>query len=179
MTTEGHERKKGKNRLWGRMKGEPNERGQTDDSPNLIRENLLQKPSLLVNTPRARKEGAGGGRKEKEGEKEAKVFPATAQASKDTPKGRRALSYDESIQGRPRKRVKRGKTRRKERERERRGEERKEGVPSYEQSSRDTPKKERGDPEYFIQENPRKQGKKGGREGGGGGVKFSTGSNEP
>ena len=49
--------------------------------------NLLQKPSLLVNTPRARK---------REGKKE--------------------------------------------RERERRGEERKEGVPSYEQSSRDTPK---------------------------------------
>ena len=47
--------------------------------------NLLQKPSLLVNTPRARKGGRGGG-KEKEGEKEAKVFPATAQASKDTPK---------------------------------------------------------------------------------------------
>ena len=45
--------------------------------------NLLQKPSLLVNTPRMRKEGGG---KEKEGEKEAKVFPATAQASKDTPK---------------------------------------------------------------------------------------------
>ena len=47
--------------------------------------NLLQKPSLLVNTPRARKGGGEEG-KEKEGEKEAKVFPATAQASKDTPK---------------------------------------------------------------------------------------------
>ena len=54
------------------------------------------------------------------------------------------------------------KERRKERERERKGEERKEGVPSYEQSSRDTPKKERGDPENSIQENPRKQRKKGG-----------------
>ena len=61
------------------------------------------------------------------------------------------------------------KERRKEREREREGEERKEVVPSYEQSSRDTPKKERGDPEYSIQENPRKQRKKGegkGEEGG-------------
>ena len=58
--------------------------------------------------------------------------------------------------------MKRGKREgKKERERERRGEERKEGVPSYEQSSRDTPKKERGDPEYYIQENPRKQRKKG------------------
>ena len=46
--------------------------------------NLLQKPSLLVNTPRARKEGGGGGRKEKERRKEAKVLPATTQASKDT-----------------------------------------------------------------------------------------------
>ena len=34
-----------------------------------------------------------------------------------------------------------------------------------EQSSRDTPKKERGDPEYSIQENPRKQRKKGGGKG--------------
>ena len=51
------------------------------------KDETLQKPSLLVNAPRARKEGGGGRRKkEKEGEKEAKVFPATAQASKDTPK---------------------------------------------------------------------------------------------
>ena len=47
--------------------------------------NLLQKPSLLVDTPRARK-GGGRGRKKREGEKEAKVLPATTQASKDTPK---------------------------------------------------------------------------------------------
>ena len=46
----------------------------------------------------------------------------------------------------------------------------KEGVPSYEQSSRDTPKKERGDPEYFIQENPRKQRKNGGGKGEKGGL---------
>ena len=106
MKTEGHERKEGKKCLWGRMKGEPNERGKPMTVQTSLR-NLLQKPSLLVNTPRARKGGREGG-KEKEGEKEAKVFPATAQASKDTPKGR-APSYDESIQGRPRKRVKRGK----------------------------------------------------------------------
>ena len=36
MKTEGHERKEGKKRQWRRMKGEPSERGQTDDSPNLI-----------------------------------------------------------------------------------------------------------------------------------------------
>ena len=47
--------------------------------------------------------------------------------------------------------------------------------PSYEQSSRDTPKKERGDPEYSIQESQKERG----REGGGGGTKLSTGSNEP
>ena len=46
----------------------------------------MQKPSLFVNTPRAREEGGKGGGKEEEGEKEAKVFPAMAQASKDTPK---------------------------------------------------------------------------------------------
>ena len=48
--------------------------------------------------------------------------------------------------------------RKKERERERKGEERKgkAGVPSYEESSRDTPKKERGDPESSIRENHQK-----------------------
>ena len=30
-------KEKKEKRLWGPMKGEPNERGQTDDSPNLIR----------------------------------------------------------------------------------------------------------------------------------------------
>ena len=79
-------KEKKEKRLWGPMKGEPNERGQTDDSPNLIKKHLLQKPSLLVNTPRARKEGGGGGRKERERKKETKVLPATTQASKDTPK---------------------------------------------------------------------------------------------
>ena len=72
------------------------------------------------------------------------------------------------------------KERKKERGREReRREKKKAGVPSYEQSSRDTPKKERGDPEYSIQENTKKQRKKEGREGEGGGTKLATGSNEP
>ena len=87
MKTERHERKEGKKRLWGPMKGEPNERGQTDDSPNLILKKLLQKPSLLVNTPCARKEG-GRGRKKREGKKEGN-------------KG--APSYDTSVQGHTRK----------------------------------------------------------------------------
>ena len=58
------------------------------------------------------------------------------------------------------KREGREKERKKERG-EREGEERKEGVPSDEQSSRDTPKKERGDPEYSIQENPESKERKG------------------
>ena len=125
------------------------------------------------------------------------MFPATTQASKDTPKEerRRVPSYDESIQGHPRKkegeerkeRKKERKTeRKKERKKDRKTERKKErkregekgrgekmkkaGVPSYEQSSRDTPKKERGDPEYSIQENPRKQRKKGGGKGKEGGL---------
>ena len=49
------------------------------------------------------------------------------------------------------------------------------GVPSYEQASRDTPKKERGDPECCIQENPRNQRKKEGREGGEGGQEGGVG----
>ena len=78
------------------------------------------------------------------------------------------------------RRKEREKERKKERgrERERREKRKKAGVPSYEQASRDTPKKERGDPECCIQENPRKQRKKGGREGGEG-TKLATGSNEP
>ena len=72
--------------------------------------------------------------------------------------------------------MKRGKREERKREGEKgRG---KEGVPSYEQLSRDTPKEERGDPEYYIQENPRKQREEGGGKGEKG-VKFSTGSNEP
>ena len=82
------------------------------------------------------------------------MFPATTQASKDTPKEerRRVPSYDKSIQGHPRRKEgEERKERKKERGREReRREKEKAGVPSYEQSSRDTPKKERGDPEYSI-----------------------------
>ena len=82
------------------------------------------------------------------------------------------------------RKVKRGKKERKKerkkdrgRERERR-EKKKAGVPSYEESSRDIPKKERGDPEYSIQANPKKQREKGGGKGKGG-TKLATGSNEP
>ena len=73
------------------------------------------------------------------------MFPATTHASKDTPKEerRRVPSYDKSIQGHPRRKEgEERKERKKERGREsERREKRKAGVPSYEQSSRDTPKK--------------------------------------
>ena len=42
MKTERHERKEGQKRLWGRMKGEPDERGQTDDSPYLIEKPVVE-----------------------------------------------------------------------------------------------------------------------------------------
>ena len=58
------------------------------------------------------------------------------------------------------------KGRRKEREREREAKERKRtGVPSYAQASRDTPVRERGEPDYYIQEHP-KMTKRGERRGG-------------
>ena len=120
------------------------------------------------------------------------MFPATTHASKDSPKEerRRVPSYDKSIRGHPRRkegeeRKERKKERKKERQRGREGgreggrergrererrEKEKAGVPSYEQSSRDTPKKERGDPEYSIQENTKKQRKKGGGKGKEGGL---------
>ena len=82
-------------------------------------------------------------------------------ASRDTQGGRKAK------RGKKERQTDRKKERGRERERR---EKEKVGVPSYEQSSRDTPKKERGDPEYSIQENPRKQRKKGGGKGEEGGL---------
>ena len=108
--------------------------------------------------------GRGRERREK-GEKRKEGVPSYDACVQGHTKGReeKVPSYDKSIQGHPRREEgeREGK---KERERERKGEERKKkkaGVPSYEQASRDTPKKERGDPECCIQENPRKQRKKG------------------
>ena len=84
MKTEGHERKEGKKGLWGRMKGEPNERGQTDDSPNLI-EKPVAKAQFACKYA-ARKEG--GGRRKREGGREG---------SKGVP------SYGTSVQGHTKK----------------------------------------------------------------------------
>ena len=106
------------------------------------------------------------------------MFPARTQASKDTPREerRRVPSYDESIQGHPNK--KEGKERKEKREREREGKEKEEtGVPSYEQTSRDTPG--RGvNLSIAFRNTPTGEG---GKDGVGGerGTKLSAGSNEP
>ena len=74
----------------------------------------------------------------------------------------------------------RGKREGREKERKREGERgRGEKGRCSQLPSRDTPKKERGDPEYSIQENPRKQRKKGEGKGKEGGAKLATDSNEP
>ena len=100
-------------------------------------------------------------------------------ASRDTQGGRKVKrGKKERKKERKKEQTDRQTDRQRGRERERREKE-KAGVPSYEQSSRDTPKKERGDPEYSIQESPKKQRKKGGGKGEGGGLSCATGSNEP
>ena len=97
--------------------------------------------------------GRGRERREK-GEKRKEGVPSYDACVQGHTKGReeKVPSYDKSIQGHPRREEgeREGK---KERERERKGEERKK-------------EKGRGDPECCIQENPKKQRKKGGREGG-------------
>ena len=102
------------------------------------------------------------------------MFPATTQASKDTPKEerKRVPSYDKSIQGHPRRKVKRGKKeRKKERKRERKGDERKEkGIPATNSRPGTHQRKKEGDPEYSIQEAPKSKERKGGGKGKGGGL---------
>ena len=103
------------------------------------------------------------------------MFPAATHASKDTPKEerRRVPSYDKSIQGHPRRKEggeEREKERKREGEKERGETGKRQGVPSYEQSSRDTPKKDRGDPEYSIQKNTPKARKERGGKGKEGGL---------
>ena len=65
--------------------------------------NLLQKPSLLVNTPHGRKEG-GRGRKKREGKNEGNKRCSQLRHKRPrTHQKGRAPSYDQSIQGHPRK----------------------------------------------------------------------------
>ena len=137
--------------------------------------NLLQKPSLLVNTPRARKEG-GGEEKKRRRERRQRCSQLRHKHPRTHQKGR-APSYDESIQGRPRKRVRRGKREgKKERRRERERRERK-VFPATNNRPGDTPKKEREDPEYYIHSGkPQKAKRERGREGGGKGEKGGLSS---
>ena len=86
MKTERHERKEEKNRQWGPMKGEPNERGQTDDKPNLIRKPVAEAEFACKHA--AREERGGRGRKKRKGKKEGD-------------KG--APSYDTCVQGHTKK----------------------------------------------------------------------------
>ena len=66
------------------MKGGPNERGQTDDKPNLIKKPVAEALFACRHAAREKGRGGRGGRKEKE--RKEKVLPATTQASRDTPK---------------------------------------------------------------------------------------------
>ena len=104
------------------MKGEPNERGQTDDRPNLI-----EKP--VAKAWFACKYAAREERGEEEKRRRERRKQRCSQLRHKRPRThqkRRAPSYDERIQGRPRKRVKRGKREgKKERGRERERRERK------------------------------------------------------
>ena len=98
---------------------EPNERGQTNDRPNLI-DKPVAKPGLFVSTPRAREKRGKTKEKEKkrtERRKKTKVLPATTHASRDTKK--EGLP---AIQGHPRRKEgEEKKEREKERGREREG----------------------------------------------------------
>ena len=100
------------------------------------------------------------------------MFPATAQASKDTPREekRRVPSYDESIQGHPSKKVgeerkekkrDRERERESERKREKREEERKGSRQVFPATSKrpGTHTKARGAPEWFIQEYTKRKGR--------------------
>ena len=102
--------------------------------------NLLQKPSLLVDAPRARKGRGGGGRKEKERKEDAKVLPATTQASKDTPK-RKISQLRRKHQGHPRE--KEGEER-KQRKKERKTERKKERQRERERGREGGRERERG-----------------------------------
>ena len=108
------------------------------------------------------------------------MFPATTQASRDTPKEerKRVPSYDESIQGHPRKREKRGKREgKKERGRERERRERK--VFPATNNRPGTHQRKRGEilsiPFRKTPESKERKGKGRGRRG----TKLATGSNEP
>ena len=117
----------------------------------------------------AKVQEGGVGRDEKKERKERKVFPATTHASKDTPKEerRRFPAMTKASRDTQGGRKEREKERKKERgrERERREKTKRQVFPATNKRP-GTHQRKRGDPECCIQESPRKQRKKGGREGG-------------
>ena len=139
--------------------------------------NLLQKPSLLVNTPRMRKEGGGEGEKRRRERRKQRCSQLRRKRPRTHQKGR-APSYDESIQGRPRKREKRGKREgKKERGRERERRERK--VFPATNNRPGTHQRRKGEIlSITFRKTPESKERKGGGQGEKG-AKFSTGSNEP
>ena len=118
---------------------EPNERGQTNDRPNLI-DKPVAKPGLFVSTPRAREKR--GKTKEKEKKRTERRKKNEGAPSYDTRVQGHQKGRAPSYPGTPKEEGRGRKERKREREREREGRKRI-GVPSYERASRDTPERER------------------------------------
>ena len=123
MKTERHERKEEKNRQWGPMKGEPNERGQTDDKPNLIRKPVAEAEFACKHA--AREERGGQGEEEKKGKERRRQRCSQLRHMRPGTHQKEGLPAMTQHPGTPRKEGEERKERRKERERERKGEERK------------------------------------------------------
>ena len=105
------------------MKWEPNERGQTHDRPNLIEKPVAE--ALFACRHATREERGGEGEEEKRRRERRKLRCSQLRHKRPRTHLRRDPSYDESIQGHPRK--KEGEERKeREKEREREGEKRKE-----------------------------------------------------
>ena len=69
----------------GAMKGEPNERGQADDRPDLIKKPVA-KPGLLVSTPRAKEEWKKRRKRRKREKGRDEGAPSYDTSVQDTPK---------------------------------------------------------------------------------------------
>ena len=109
-------KEKKETRLWGPTKREPNERGQTDDRPHFIEKPVAE--ALFACRHAAREKGEGKAEEEKRRRKEeTKVFPATTQASKGTPKKEELPAMTKA--SRDTRGRRKGKERKKDTERER------------------------------------------------------------
>ena len=177
MKTERRERKEEKNRLWGPMKGKPNEQGQTADKPNLIRETCCRS-LVCVQTRRARGK-RGQGEEEKRGKERRRQRCSQLRHMRPGTHQKEGLPAMTKHPGTPREEGEERKERRKERERERKGEERK-VFPATNNRPGTHPRKRGVILSTVLHSGkPQKTIKERGREGGEGGAKCSTGSNEP